>query len=77
MITPTMGIMRSLMTKLQSRNPQGFQFIDQAMRSGGNPQALLQQMLGNASPEQKKNLITQAKQYGCPDEILKQIQNIK
>lgn len=77
MITPSMGIMRSFMARLQSRNPQGFQFIDEAMRSGGNPQALLQQMLGNVSPEQKKNLMTQAKNYGCPDEILNQIQNMK
>lgn len=77
MVTPPMAIMKSVMTKLQNTNPQGFQFIDQAMRSGGNPQALLNQMLGNASPEQKQSLLTQAKNYGCPDNILKQIQDMK
>jgi len=47
------------------------------MQSNGNPQALLQQMMGNATPEQKKDLLSRAKQYGVPDNILSQIQNMK
>lgn len=51
--------------------------IQQAMNSGGNPQAMLQQMMSNATPEQRQSLLTQAKSYGIPDNILSQIQNMK
>lgn len=47
------------------------------MQSNGNPQAMLQQLMGNATPEQKESLIKQAKQYGVPDNVLSQIQNMK
>lgn len=70
-------VMQMLMSQLQNKNPQGYQFVNTAMQNGGNPNAILQQMLGNATPEQKQNLITQAKNYGVPDNILKQIQNMK
>jgi len=62
---------------MQQKNPQGFQTINALMQNKGNPQALLQQIMGNATPEQKENLIKQAKQYGCPDNILSQVQNMK
>lgn len=70
-------IMQMLMSKLQAKNPQGYQFINTAMQNGGDPNAILKQMLGNATPEQKQTLITQAKNYGVPESILKQIQNMK
>jgi len=47
------------------------------MQSNGNPQALLQQLMSNATPEQKKGLLSQCKNYGVPDNILSQIQNMK
>jgi len=47
------------------------------MRNNGNPTAMLKQMMSNATPEQKEGLFKQAKQYGCPDNILSQIQNMK
>ena len=59
------------------KNPQGFKLINEAMRNNGNPQPMLQQLLGNASPEQRQNLLAQAKQYGVPDNILSQVQNMK
>ena len=65
------------MGQLQARNPQGFQIINQAMNNGGNPQAMLQQMLGNATPQQREQLFRQAKQYGVPNDILTKIQNMK
>lgn len=70
-------IVQSLMNQLKQRNPNGFQFLDQAMKNGGNPQALVQQIMGSATPEQRQNIITQAKNYGVPDNYLAQIQNIK
>lgn len=47
------------------------------MQNNGNPQAIIQQIMGNVTPEQKENLIKQAKSYGVPNEILTKIQNMK
>lgn len=58
------------------KNPQSFQTINALMQSNGNPQQLVQQLMGNVNPEQKQNLLNQMKQYGCPNEILSQLQNI-
>lgn len=38
---------------------------------------MLQQLMSNTTPEQKENLLKQAKQYGVPDNILSQVQNMK
>lgn len=70
-------IIQTLMNQLQQKNPKGYQFVNQAMRSGGNPNVVLQQMMGNATPEQRQSLIQQARNYGVPDNVLKQIQNMK
>lgn len=51
--------------------------INQAMNSGGNPQQILQQMMGNANTQQIQGVLQQAKQMGVPDNILSQIQNMK
>lgn len=47
------------------------------MQNNGNPQAMIQQMMSNATPEQRQNLLQQAKGYGVPNEILSKIQNMK
>lgn len=62
---------------MQQKNPQGFQTINALMQNNGNPQALLQQLMGNATSEQKESLIKQAKQFGAPTEILSMVQNMK
>lgn len=59
------------------KNPQNYKAISEAMRNNGNPQALVQQMMKNATPEQREGLLKQAKGYGCPEEILSQLQNMK
>ena len=66
-----------LMKQLQAKNPQSYQIINNAMQSGGNPQAILQQMMGNASPQQRQQVLGQARSIGVPDNILGQIQNMK
>jgi hypothetical protein len=38
---------------------------------------MLQQIMSNATPEQKENLLKQAKNYGVPTDILSQVQNMK
>lgn len=63
------------MQQLQVRNPQVFQKINQAMNSGINPQDFMKQIMGNVSPQEMQNVMTQAKQFGVPDEVLQQIQN--
>lgn len=70
-------ILNSLLEQTKRTNPQGFQMINNMMRSGTSPQAFLKQVLGNAKPEQIEGLINKAKQLNCPDSVLKQIQNIK
>ena len=47
------------------------------MQNKANPQDLVRQIMGNVSPEQKQNLLNQMKQYGCPNELLSQLQNMK
>lgn len=51
--------------------------INEAMQNNGNPQAMIQQMMSNATPEQKENLFKQCKQYGIPDGLLSKLQNMK
>ena len=70
-------LMQMLMSRLQTQNPKGHQLISEAMRNNGNPQAIVQQMMSNATPEQKENLFKQCKQYGVPEGLLSQLQNMK
>lgn len=70
-------VIQMLMQRLQGKNPQGYQFVNTAMRNGGDPNTILNQMMKNSTPEQKQGLINMAKQYGVPENILKQIQNMK
>ena len=65
------------MGQLQSRNPQMANQIRQAMNSGVNPQALMKQMMGNMDNTQIQNALNQAKQFGVPDNILNQMQNMR
>ena len=51
--------------------------VNEAMQNNGNPQSILQQMMSNATPEQKESLFKQARQYGVPNDILSKIQNMK
>ena len=64
------------MNQLQAKNPQGFQMVNQMMNSGGNPQQLLHQLVGKSSPQQLQGIMQQAKQFGVPDNILSQLQNM-
>lgn len=62
---------------MKVKMPQNFQTINALMQGKNNPQGLVKQIMGNVSPEQKQNLLNQMKQYGCPDNILSQLQNMK
>lgn len=73
----TQTLFNKLQSQFRAKNPAGFQTFQQLMNSGGNPQSFAMQILGNFSPEQRQELLNQAKSYGCPDSILNQIQNMK
>lgn len=51
--------------------------INQAMQNNGNPQPMLQQIISNANPEQRKALLTQAKNFGVPEDVLSKLQNMR
>lgn len=57
--------------------PQNFQTINALMQNKTNPQDLVNQIFGSISPEQKQNLLSQMKQYGMPEHLLSQLQNMK
>lgn len=66
-----------MMGQLQSRDPQMASQINQAMKSGANPKNLMKQMMGGVNNSQMQQVLTQAKQFGCPDNILQQLQNMR
>lgn len=70
-------IITMLMNQLQGKNPHGYQMINNMMTNGGNPEAFLKQIVSKASPEQMESLLKQAKNFGVPDNVLSQIQNMK
>lgn len=65
------------MSRLQQRNPQGFQLVQNLMNSNGDPNKAINQIMKNITPEQRQNILTQAKSYGVPDNILSQFQNMR
>ena len=64
-----------LLQRLKSSNPQGYQMVNNMIQNGGNPMALLQQILGNKSSDQLNAFFGQAKSMGFGDDILRQVQN--
>lgn len=73
-MTPMLAMM---MNMLRGKNPQMYNSINQAMNTGGDPQAILKQMMGNASPQQIQQVLGQAKNMGVPEDFLSKIQNLK
>ena len=70
-------IINMLMGRLQKVNPNGYNLINQAMKNNGDPNALLQQIMGNSSPQQRQQILNTAKSYGAPNDVLSKIQNMK
>lgn len=46
------------------------------MINKGDPSKAVEQIMHNITPEQRQNILTQAKGYGAPDSILSRLQNI-
>ena len=68
-------ILNLMMSNLEARDPRLAGQIKTMMTNGTDPKSMVKQMMGNKSPEQLSNVLTMAKQYGVPDEILSQLQN--
>ena len=47
------------------------------MQNKGDPFKVAQQIMHNITPEQKQNILTQAKQFGAPEDVLSKFQNMK
>ena len=62
---------------MKVKMPQNFQTINALMQNKNNPQDLVNQIMGSINPEQKQNLLSQMKSYGCPNELLSKLQNMK
>ena len=62
---------------MKVKMPKNFQLAQNLMQNKNNPQDLVRQIMGNISPERKQGLLNQMKQYGCPDNILSKLQNMK
>lgn len=72
-----MSIIQTMMGQMKVKMPKNFQVAQNLMQSNGNPQGLVKQIMGNISPEQKQSLLNQMKSYGCPNELLSKLQNMK
>lgn len=70
-------LVQSLLGQLRGKSTGGFKLVSELMQSGGNPDAILKQMMGNLNPEQKQQILNTAKGYGVPENILAKIQNMK
>lgn len=70
-------VIQMLMQRLQGSNPQGYQLVNNLMQNGGNPEGMLKQILSKSSPEQRQQILNQAKSYGAPNDVLSKIQNMK
>lgn len=66
-------MMNILMTQLKMRNPQMFQFIEQAQKNKSNPQELFKEITKNYKPEQIENIFNRAKQFGISDDVINKL----
>lgn len=72
-----MSIIQTMLGQMKIKMPQNFQIAQNLMQNNGNLQQLVKQIFGNISPEQKQGLLNQMKQYGCPNDLLSKLQNMK
>ena len=56
-------VINILMQRLQKANPNGYNMVNQMMQSGGDPNALLKQVMNGATPEQRQQILNTAKSY--------------
>ncbi len=57
------------------KQPQMFQFLEQAQKNQNNPMDILKQVTKNYSPEQMNSLFEKAKQFGISEDTIKEAEN--
>lgn len=67
-----MLLMNQLQNQLKAKNPQMFQQFQNLVKNQNNPQELINNMMGNHSPEQIKQFRKFANGFGITDEQLNQ-----
>ena len=67
-------LIQMMMNQLRMRNPQIFNQVEQLRKNNGNPMELLKQITGSYDDKQMENLWQRVKQFGIPDETIKQVQ---
>ena len=72
-----MSIIQTMMNQMKVKMPQNYQTINALKQNKNKPQDLVNQIMGSINPEQKQNLLNQMKSYGCPNELLSKLQNMK
>ncbi len=55
---------------MKARNPQAFQQVNQLIKNNGNPQELINKMIGNYKPEQIQQFRQYANGFGVTNEQL-------
>ena len=55
------------------RNPQAFQFVEQAQKNQSNPQEVFKQVTNGYSPEQMNALFDRAKQFGVGEDVIEKL----
>ena len=67
-----------LANQLKAKNPQMFNFVEQAIQNKNNPMEIMKNITKNYTPEQIDVLIEKASKMGIPEEVLEQVkQGIK
>lgn len=61
--------------QLKAQYPQNFQQLQQ-MKQSLSPEGLVQQTLGKINPQARQQLFEKAKQFGYPDEVISNIQQM-
>jgi hypothetical protein len=70
-------MLNKLMLQFKQQNPDIVANVENMMKSGKTPQDLVQEMIGKCSPNQKQNILNQAKSMGVPESILGIVQSMK
>lgn len=67
-----------LANQLKAKNPQMFNFVEQAIQNRNNPMEIIKNVTKNYTPEQIDVLMQKAGKMGIPNEVLEQVkQGIK
>ena len=51
--------------------------LQSLMQNKSDPSKAVQQIMHNITPEQRQNILAQAKQFGAPEDVLSKFQNMK